>query len=109
MAIKTNLIVDQGTNFVYNIYLIDSAGDPFPLTDYTANAQIRRSYTSSSFATMNVAIVEQSGLITLTMNSSTTSTLTNNRYVYDLELKSSSDIVSRIVEGYVTVNLGVTR
>jgi hypothetical protein len=109
MAIKTNLIVDQGANFVYNIYLIDSAGDPFPLTDYTANAQIRRTYTSYSYATMNVAITQASGLITLTMNSSTTGSLTNTRYVYDLELKSSANVVSRIVEGFVTVNLGVTR
>jgi hypothetical protein len=109
MAIKTNITVDQGTNFVYNVYLIDAEGNPFPLTDYTANAQIRRTYTSYSYATMNVAITDVSGLITLTMNSSTTGALTNTRYVYDLELKSNTGIISRIVEGYVSVNLGVTR
>jgi hypothetical protein len=109
MAIKTNLIVDQGANFVYNIYLIDSAGDPFPLTNYTANAQIRRSYTSYSYTTMNASINAVAGSITLTMNSSTTGSLTNNRYVYDLELKSDTNTISRIVEGYLTVNLGVTR
>ena len=109
MAIKTNLIVDQGANFVYNIYLIDSAGDPFPLTDYTANAQIRRSYTSYSYTTINTSINAIAGVITLTMNSSTTGSLTNNRYVYDLELKSNTNTISRIVEGYLTVNLGVTR
>jgi FlaG/FlaF family flagellin (archaellin) len=109
MAIKTNLIVDQGTNFVYNVYLIDSAGDPFPLTDYSANAQIRRSYTSYSYATMNVDINEAGGVLTLSMNSTTTGSLTNTRYVYDLELTSNTGIVSRIVEGYVSINLGVTR
>jgi hypothetical protein len=109
MAIKTNLVVDQGTNFVYNIYLIDAAGDPFPLVDYTANSQIRRSYTSASYATMNVAINEVGGIITLSMNSDITGSLSNNRYVYDLELTSNTGIVSRIVEGYVSVNLGVTR
>lgn len=109
MAIKTNLIVDQGANFVYNIYLIDAAGDPFPLTDYTANAQIRRSYTTYSYTTIDAFINAVAGVITLTMNSSTTSSLTNNRYVYDLELTSNTGIVSRIVEGYLTVNLGVTR
>ena len=109
MAIKTNLIVDQGANFVYNVYLIDAAGDPFPLTDYTANAQIRRSYTTYSYTTIDASINAVAGIITLTMNSSTTGSLTNNRYVYDLELKSDAGIVSRIVEGYLTVNLGVTR
>lgn len=109
MSIKTNLSVDQGSNFVYNIYLIDADGNPFNITGYTANAQIRRTYTSYSYATMNTAISGTSGLITLSMNATTTANLTNTRYVYDLELKSSANVVSRIVEGTVTVNLGVTR
>jgi hypothetical protein len=109
MSIKTNLIVDQGANFVYNIYLIDADGNPFNISNYTANAQIRRTYTSYSYVTMNTAITGVSGLITLSMNAATTANLTNTRYVYDLELKNSANVVSRIVEGTVTVNLGVTR
>jgi hypothetical protein len=58
---------------------------------------------------MNASINSVAGAITLTMNSSTTGSLTNNRYVYDLELKSNTNTISRIVEGYLTVNLGVTR
>jgi hypothetical protein len=109
MSIKTNLTVDQGSNFVYNIYLIDADGNPFNITGYTANAQIRRSFTSYSYTTVNTAITGASGLITLSMNAATTSNLTNTRYVYDLELKSSANVISRIVEGTVTVNLGVTK
>jgi hypothetical protein len=108
MAIKTNLIVDQGANFVYNIYLVTADGNPFNLSGYSGNAQLRRSYTASSYTTMNVAITGVSGLVTLTMNATTTANLTNNRYVYDLEV-SSNNVVSRIVEGYITVNPGVTR
>jgi hypothetical protein len=109
MAIKTNLIVDQGANFVYKIYLIDQEGLPFSISGYTGNAQIRKSYTSSGFSTMNVAITGNTGLITLTMNASTTANLSFTRYVYDVELISNTNITSRIVEGFVTVNLGVTR
>jgi hypothetical protein len=109
MAIKTNLIVDQGANFVYKIYLIDQEGLPFSISGYTGNAQIRKSYTSSGFSTMNVAITGNTGLITLTMNASTTANLNFTRYVYDVELISNTNITSRIVEGFVTVNLGVTR
>jgi len=107
MAIKTNLTVDQGANFVYNIYLIDSDGNPFNISGYSGNAQIRKTYTSSSYTTMNVNIAGSNGIITLSMNSTTTANLSNTRYVYDLEL-SSNNVVSRIVEGIVTVNLGVT-
>jgi len=108
MAIKTNLTVDQGATFVYNIYLIDVDGNPFDITGYSGNSQIRKTYTSTSYTTMNVAITGASGLITLSMNSVTTANLASSRYVYDLEL-SSNNVTSRIVEGYVTVNPGVTR
>ena len=108
MSIKTNLTVDQGANFIYNIYLIDVNGDPFNITGYTGNSQIRRTYTSNSYVTMSVAVTGNTGLISLSMNASTTSSLTHNRYVYDVELLANS-VVSRIVEGIVTVNPGVTR
>lgn len=108
MAIKSNLTVDQGANFIYNVFLVDTNGNPFNITDYTGNAQIRKTYTSSNFTTMNVTITGNSGLITLTMNATTTSNLVFNRYVYDLEL-TSNNVTSRILEGFVTVNPGVTR
>jgi len=44
----------------------------------------------------------------LTMNSVITANLSSTRYVYDLEL-FSSNVTSRIIEGFVTVNPGVTR
>lgn len=109
MSIKTNLIVDQGSNFIYKVYLVDTDGLPFPITGFTGNAQIRKSYTSSSYTTMDVAIDSGSGVITLSMNAATTANLKQNRYVYDLQLTGNTGIVSRIVEGFVTVNPEVTR
>jgi hypothetical protein len=108
MAIKTNLIVDQGANFVYNVYLIDQNGDAFDITGYTANAQIRKTYTSTTYNTIDVAVGNTNGLITLSMNTAITANLTNNRYVYDLQLHSNNT-TSRIMEGIVTVNPEVTR
>ena len=108
MAIKTNLVVDQGANFIYNVYLIDEDGSVFNISNYTANAQLRKTYTSTSFVTVNTAVTGASGLITLVMNAATTANQSSTRYVYDLEL-TSNNVVSRILEGYVTVNPGVTR
>ena len=108
MAIKTNLTVDQGANFAYNVYLVDVDGNAFNLTGYSANAQIRKTYTSTSYNTMGVTITPNTGLVTLTMNSVVTANLSSTRYVYDLELYSAN-VTSRILEGFVTVNLGVTR
>lgn len=108
MAIKTNITVDQGANFAYNVYLVDTDGNPFNLTGYSANSQIRKTYTSTTFNTINTTVNATAGSITLTMNSVITSNLSSTRYVYDLELYSSN-VTSRIVEGFVTVNPGVTR
>lgn len=108
MAIKSNLTVDQGANFIYNVFLVDTNGNPFNISGYSGNAQIRKTYTSSNFTAMNVTITGNSGLVTLTMNATTTSNLVFNRYVYDLEL-TSNNVTSRILEGFVTVNPGVTR
>jgi hypothetical protein len=108
MAIKTNLIVDQGADFVYNVYLIDSNGDPFDITDYTANAQIRKTYSSTTYNTINVSTGGNTGLVSLSMNAAVTANLTNNRYVYDLQLHANN-VTSRILEGIVTVNPEVTR
>lgn len=108
MAIKSNLTVDQGANFLYNVYLIDANGTAIDVSGYTGNCQIRKTYTSTTYNTMNVAITGASGLVSLTMNSTVTANLTSTRYVYDLEL-SSNNVVSRILEGTITVSPQVTR
>lgn len=108
MSIKTNLLVDQGANFVYKVYLIDSSGNPFDISSYTANAQIRKTYTSSTYNTIDVDVGGNNGILTLTMNATVTANLAYNRYVYDLEI-TSNNVISRIMEGFVTVNPNVTR
>lgn len=108
MSLKTNLIVDQGANFVYKVYLVDASGSPFDLSNYSANSQIRKTYTSSSYHTINVNVGGNNGILTLSMNASTTGNLSSDRYVYDLNI-TSNNVVSRIIEGFVTVNPEVTR
>ena len=48
MAIIANLYIDQGTDFSITVDVTDSAGDILNLTGYTASAQIRKTYSSSS-------------------------------------------------------------
>ena len=81
MATKVNLVVDQGADFTTTITLTNDDGSTFDLTDYSAASQ---------------------------MNNSVTAAMTSGRYVYDLELTDSSNVVSRIVEGTVTVTPQVT-
>ena len=109
MAIKANLLIDQGSDFSTEIDVLDDNGDPVILTGFTGAAQMRKHYTSSTSTAFNVSINASEGTVTLSMNAATSSSVTPGRYVYDCELTSSSNVVSRLVEGIVTVTPQVTR
>lgn len=109
MAIKANLVLDQGTDFSATIDVVDSDSSVFNLTGYTINAQMRKNYASSSatsFATLNG---ETSGQITLSLANTITEALSPGRYLYDVEITSSAGTITRVVEGIVTVTPGITR
>ena len=110
MSAQNNLSIDQGADFTYNVYLIDSAGVAVDLTGFNGNCQLRTSYTSNVYFTMDVNVsTVNTGLITLSMNSATSSTLTAAKYLYDVKLTSNNNIVSRLMEGVISVNKDVTR
>ena len=109
MATKANLVIDQGTTFTTDLTMTDEEGSPLNLTGYTANSQIRKWYTSSNAtATFTTSINGNSGIITLSLTANQTGTMTAGRYVYDVEINDGA-IISRIVEGIVTVTPQVTR
>lgn len=109
MAIKANLSIDQGTDFSTTIDVTDDNGTVVDLTGYTGAAQMRKHYTSSAQTAFTVTVSPLMGEVQLAMNAATTAALTAGRYVYDCELTSSANVVSRLVEGIVTVSPQVTR
>lgn len=109
MATKVNLVVDQGADFTTTITLKEDDGSLLDLSTYGGAAQMRKHYTSTSATNFTVSLAGNSGVVTLTMSANTTSNLTAGRYVYDLELTDTGGVVSRIVEGIVTVTPNVTR
>lgn len=107
MALKANITVDQGTDFSTVIDVTDDNGEPTDLSGFTGAAQLRKHYTSSNSFAFSVAVAN--GSVTLSMNSATTSNIAAGRYVYDCELTSGSNVVTRLVEGIVTITPQVTR
>ena len=109
MATKANLVIDQGTTYYVELDLTDQNGDPLDLAAYSVTSQIRKWYTSSTpAATFNASVVLPSK-ITLNLTEAQTSNLVAGRYVYDVEARSTSNTVSRVLEGIVTVTPQVTR
>ena len=107
MAVKTNIVIDQGTDFNSSFTFTDESDEPIDFSIYTANSQLRKTYTSSTSYTFQTSLTNN-GIIILSMNAATTSNLSLGRYVYDLEVEASG-VRSRLVEGVVTVTPQVTR
>lgn len=110
MAIKANIVIDQGTDFSATIDIVGSTGSPFDLTDYSAAAQMRKNYASSSAAATFNCSTGPFGQVTISLNNANTEVLEPGRYLYDVEITSSVDgEVIRVVEGIATVTPGITR
>ena len=110
MAVLSNLSVDQGTDFSAEVVVEDSSGDVANLSGYTGAGQIRKTYTSTAFTAFGVTVTNAaSGLLTLTLSNTVTNAMKAGRYVYDVEItKTSNGEKTRVVEGQVTINPGVT-
>ena len=110
MAAFTEITIEQGATFNTTINVEDAYNNPVDLLDYTASSQMRKSYYSSSYTVITSTVTGTSnGEITLSMTASNTSSLTPGRYVYDVIITSPTSVVTRVVEGIVTVLPSVTR
>jgi len=109
MAIKANLIIDQGTDYSTSINLTDADGNVINLSGYTANSQIRKTYSSSNSVAFTTSLDAANGVITLSLTDSQTANLVAGRYVYDVIVNATNSVTSRILEGIVTVTPRVTR
>lgn len=109
MATKANLVIDQGSTYSVTLNLTDENGDAIDLNGYVANSQIRKWYTSSTPAAIfQTNLIFSSGELELSLTSDQTSNLVSGRYVYDVELNNNG-VISRIVEGIITVTPQVTK
>ena len=110
MAVLSNLSVDQGSDFSAEVVVEDSTGDVANLTGYTGAGQIRKTYTSSTKVDFGVVVTNATnGLLTLTLANAVTNAMKAGRYVYDVEItKTSNGEKTRVVEGQLIINPGVT-
>jgi len=109
MASTYNLAIDQGSDFFITIVVTDSAGSVRDLTNYTGQAQLRRSYASTSNVAFTVNVAAN-GEVTLALTNASTANLKYGRYVYDTELTNAiTGSKERILEGVATIYPEVTR
>ena len=110
MAIKANLVIDQGSDYDVTFDLTHANGAVFDLTSYTGRSQMRKSPASSTYKTFTVTIPDAaSGSLTISMNSAYSANVVGGRYLYDVEIVSSANVVTRVVQGIATVSPEITR
>jgi hypothetical protein len=108
MATVANIVIDQGTTFSTSINLSNDDGSAKDLSDYTARAQLRKSYYTNTYTSFTTSKVNLTGELTISLTAEQTSSLKAGRYVYDVEIESSAETL-RVLEGIITVTPEVTR
>lgn len=105
------LTIDQGATFESTLDLIGEDNEPIDVNGFVFTGQIRKSYYSTApTANLTINITDSSnGNVVIFLDSNTTSNISPGRYVYDVYMKDGANIVTRIVEGIITVTPRVTR
>ena len=108
MASISNVVIDQGTTFSLELNLTNDDASAKDLANYTVTSQMRKSYDAATFTSFTTAKVDATGKVTISLTAAETAALKSGRYVYDIEIASSSETL-RVLEGIVTVTPNVTR
>jgi hypothetical protein len=115
MAATYNMTIDQGTTVSIDFQYRTSAGVVIPLTSYTARMQARPTQSSAvtvmDATTTNgqLVVTGATGTVTLTLTAAQSAALDFDRAVYDIEIVSPAGVVTRLVQGTVTLSREVTR
>ena len=121
---KYNIVIEQGSTYDVTIEYKDSNSDPIDLTGYSGRMQIRPSIgsptaylclssslqadgTGLNFSGSNGATPPTSGSIRIYISAVTSSLLTFDQGVYDLEIYSGS-YAARLLQGNVKLSKEVT-
>ena len=105
-----NFIVEQGATFTRQLTVKEN-NSVMDLTGYSVASLMRSTHDSSTVVGTFTCTVSNAsgGLITMNMTASVTGAIEEGIYVYDLEIISGAGIVTRLLQGEVTVNPEVTR
>ena len=106
---KYDLTIDQGSDFAITL-TITKSGSAVNLTNYTAKSHIRATRESPTHVPFSITFPDRAaGKLTMTLTSTASTNMAAGQYLYDLEITSGSDVVTRIIEGKVTLNREITR
>ena len=108
-----DIICEQGSTFTRVVTYTDASGNIVNLTTYTARMRVRSSKGASGFyltlANGQGISLQSNGEIEIVIPAASTAKIPSGMYKYDLEIVSSTGIVTRVIEGDFRVSGEVTR
>lgn len=106
-----DIFLNQGETFLTTVTLDDDYGNPYNLTYFNVAGQAKTSYyTANTAITFNSSVYDaNNGIIQLQLDANTTSNIAPGNYVYDVFIQQANTaIVTKVLEGRIFVNPGVT-
>lgn len=111
-SVKTNLIINQKSNFKATILVRDSAtSTAVDLSGFSVVAKMKQTFESpdSSATVFFCAIPDPTtGKIVMELTSTQTSNLRVGSYVYDVVIQDTDNFKTRIIQGTAKVDGGVS-
>lgn len=109
MAVRHKLHIKAGETVSRQFQYLDNDREPFDLTGYTAQMQIRETADGPLVLEVTPSINLTTAEVSFEITAAETSTLTQPKYVYAIELHGPDGYVHRLVEGGVRVSPEVVR
>ena len=111
MAQTKDFSIDENATFGFALTYEDSNGDPVNLTGYSARLSIAADYDTDPVLALTqaagITITPLTGRLDIAVTPAQT-LLLPSKGVYDLVIQSGSGVVTRLIEGTIKVNKGVT-
>lgn len=116
-----DLLIEQGSTFTRTVTVTGPVPNltPVDLTGYTARGQIRETAQSATIVVSFTCVVSDptNGVITVSLTDEQTSAIpatgakysNYQTYYYDIEIESAGGIVTRLLNGKVSVSPEVTK
>jgi hypothetical protein len=112
-AINYDIEIQQGEDWTFTVELLNSNDEPFPLTGYSVQMDIRDApggnlYKSLSTTGGEIVVSGAGGSATFTLDHTETAALPFKKAVYDIFFISGADTRTPLLEGDVIVRRRVT-
>lgn len=113
---RYDIIIEAGATFQFRVTWKNPEGTPIDLTGYTARMKVKNQFGGTTIFSLSspaagITLGGAAGTVDITISATDTATAigdVDSTALYDLELQSSSGVVTRVVQGKAFLKPEVT-